>query len=51
MHALHVPHVDKPREEYDGKRRPVIFNEFAHIALEEIAAADDSACVASHEHE
>lgn len=51
MHALHVPDVDEPREEYDGQRRPIIFDEFAHIALEEVAAADDPACVAGHEHE
>lgn len=50
MHALHVADVDEPGEEYDGQRRAVIFNELAHIALEEVAAADDPACVAGHEH-
>ena len=51
MHALHVADVDKSGEEYDGQRRAVIFDKFADIALEEIAAANDSACVACHEHE
>lgn len=51
MHALHVTDVDETGEEYNGQRRAVILNELAHIALEEIAAADDSACVTGHKHE
>ena len=50
-HARHAPDVDEPGKEDNGQGRAIVFDELSHLPLEQIAIANRTANISSHENE
>lgn len=50
-HGLHMSDVNKAREEDDGKRDTIVFDELPNMPLKEIAFANDATAITKAEHE